>query len=388
MSYYGKNVNISTDYINIYNSWCHFSGDSYFTQNKYNKLSFKNGPYLYGLANLSSNDTWRTMATFDFYTVPENSSTLTQISCIAAGALPSFGHNFWSKTEPYYVEEVRENEYIGTYTVEVSSEIPCSRSDTILVIGDTTYTAVNFRDNFIPRFVIAAVQGAGGGGGGTQLSDDGTGGGAGGFICGVIKLPSSFVIKVGEGGNGGGFWRGGQYAHVVMGDDNGVAGEDSYISSNNTVILKAFGGTGGPKSTQSESATPGQGGSFTYGSSAYCISGRTGGNGGKVYGLQNATGCAALTAKATASSSYSTIGAGSGLTFYKTWPATSGGAQGDYNAPGGGGGSMLSSGPAGGGYMSDGNPGSLGAGGSGARYTFITYKQGGRGGDGAVYLWY
>jgi hypothetical protein len=49
---------------------------------------------------------------------------------------------------------------------------------------------------------------------------------------------------------------------------------------------------------------------------------------------------------------------------------------------------MLANGPAGGGYTSNGQDGTLGAGGSGARYTLFTYKTGGKGGDGAVYLYY
>ncbi len=49
---------------------------------------------------------------------------------------------------------------------------------------------------------------------------------------------------------------------------------------------------------------------------------------------------------------------------------------------------MLSNGPAGAGGTSDGKNGSLGAGGSGACWTFAAYKKGGNGGDGAVYLYY
>ena len=56
MSFYGKDSNIASDYVNVYNSWCHFDSDTYFTKVQYNKLS-DNGTFLSGLTNLDTYDT-------------------------------------------------------------------------------------------------------------------------------------------------------------------------------------------------------------------------------------------------------------------------------------------------------------------------------------------
>ena len=115
---------------------------------------------------------------------------------------------------------------------------------------------------------------------------------------------------------------------------------------------------------------------------ANCVTGTDGGKGGKVYGLSNATGMGAQTVRVTDLTKVI-----SGAT-HAVMSATSGGAQGDNNAPGGGGGGREYNGPAGGGYTSDGKAGDPGCGGSGARYTFATYKRGGKGGDGYILLFY
>ena len=153
----------------------------------------------------------------------------------------------------------------------------------------------------------------------------------------------------------------------------------------NNIVLKAYGGGYGRKSTKSDSYAGGSGGlavSNNTNNNVFCISSEQGGNGGKVYGSANATGMAEQTVKFTSLSTKVSGGT------HTTIPATNGGAQGDNNAPGGGGGGREYDGPVGGGYMSDGNAGSRGCGGSGARYTFLTYKRGGKGGDGYVILFY
>lgn len=383
MPFYGKDSNISTDYIDIFNSWCHFSGDSYFTQRHFSKLSDDN-TIIYGLANLSDSDTWRTMATFNYWSPTSTSTTPIQASCIAAGAFPSFGYNFWSSTTP------------GTYTLTKSKS-----SNTFKVGSSSSYS---FRDSSIPRFIVAAVQAGGGGGGCTMFTDDGRGGGAGGFVWGIIKLPDecSLSITIGAGGGGGNWETSGSSSDMSnpMGMRmKGDAGENSTISltigSATTEIMTASGGKGGDNQTKNADTNTAVSGGTASANTTYVFRSYAcaGGRGGAVFGKANATGCSEKTVVVTANSGYSTLGSGSGVSLYKKYSTTSGGAQGDGTYPGGGGGSRLASGPAGGKSAVTQNKampadGTLGAGGAGGRFYLAQYRWGSDGGDGAAYLWY
>jgi hypothetical protein len=244
-------------------------------------------------------------------------------------------------------------------------------------VGSSQFNAATFKEGTVPYVLGVLVHGAGGGGGGTYGTGDGTGGGAGGCIAGVFKLGGSASIHIGAGGAGG-------YKKEVNSsiEGGGTTGGTSYIYLGG-YAFQATGGGPGRNSTKSNAYAGGPGGTTSStGAYQFCASSQRGGNGGKVYSLQNATGMAAQTVKFTALGT--TV---SGAT-HTTVGATSGGAQGHNSAPGGGGGGREHNGPNGGGYASDGQAGSKGCGGSGARYTLATYKRGGKGGDGYVTLFY
>lgn len=369
------------DYSSIFNAWCHFEGDSYFTQKKFPNFSGTEG-VLYGLANPSASDTWRTMISVPLYADNSNISgtSIEQLSCVAAGAFPTFGTEIFKQETPTEVTKV------GSFLLHNSTKI--NSVDGGLLIGvEGEEVKVTTRDGATPKFIIVALQGAGGGGGGTDNFDNGSGGGAGGFVCGVVKVSDGLSIIVGRGGTGG---KVGSYYDPDLGQNvsdgitRGNPGTASELFLGGTVYLKANGGTGGDRAESSG----GSGGDYTKGDTdVYCVVGCKGGTGGGTKGRGAATGCSELTAYCTANTNKN-LGAGSGLPTYKTWAATSGGAHGYSDWTGGGGGSMLSNGPAGAGGTSDGKKGSLGAGGSGACWTFGAYKQGGKGGDGAVYIYY
>ena len=264
---------------------------------------------LYGLANLSTSDTWRTMVSVPLYA--DNSAisgtSIEQLSCVAAGAFPTFGYRLCSYTTP------------GTYTV--------TRNSSNLTVGDVTLSKNNFRDGVIPKFIIAVVQGAGGGGGGTTFTDDGCGGGAGGFVAGVIKLPENCMLSlvVGKGGKGGDLHPSGSSSDMSDPGSYAEDGESSSIAlltpSYNYIatLMEAHGGGRGLASTENSSSNKGgTGGTGEYNAEyVYCAVTVTGGHGGAVYSKDNATGCSATTVRSTANTS-NTLGAGSGISLYKT----------------------------------------------------------------------
>lgn len=309
--------------------------------------------YLRVAKQLSSSDSWRLQINTGYYQAGN------PIVGTAAGYFPTLNHWVYQMTSP------------GEYAL--------SRSDTNLTVGSSQFNAATFKEGTVPYCLGILVHGAGGGGGGTWGSDDGTGGGAGGCIAGVLKLSTTATLHIGAGGAGG-------YKKEVNSSvgGGGANGGDTWIYLN-SIVLKAYGGGYGRASTKSEAYAGGSGGlavSNNTSNNVFCTSSAQGGNGGKVYNKGPATGMAAQTVKVT---SLSTVISGA---THVTASATNGGAQGDNNAPGGGGGGREFDGPAGGDFMSDGKPGSKGCGGSGARYTFATYKRGGKGGDGYITLFY
>lgn len=318
---------------------------------------------IYGIPYHSfKNDTWRTFVAANIW-----DSGSKQLSCVAKGYFPTFKRAICVLTP-------------GTYKMY--------RITSGLKIGSSAYNLTNFHDNVAPFYVLIAVQAPGGGGGGTWGSDDGTGGGAGGFQFGAVEVgPSSSnytEIRIDSGGAGG-YKK--QTTTIAGGGATGGTAKVTrvYSSSASTYILYATGGGGGRASTKKEAYAGGAGGKtggFGGDIVADCNSGCKGGQGGKVYKLSNATGTSKMMLHASSYTGYE----GSSLSY--EIPATSGGAQGDNNAPGGGGGSKFANGPVGAGYTSDGKAGSQGAGGSGARYTFAVYKRGGAGGDGLAKIWY
>ena len=222
-------------------------------------------------------------------------------------------------------------------------------------MGSSQFNAATFKEGTVPYVLGVLVHGAGGGGGGTYGTGDGTGGGAGGCIAGVFKLGGSASIHIGAGGAGG------YKKEVTSTEGQGKPGETSYIYLGG-YAFQANGGGPGRNSTKSNAYAGGTGGTCTStGSFQFCASSKQGGNGGKVYSLQNATGMAAQTVKFTA---LTTVISGATHT---TVSATKGGDQGHNNAPGGGGGSREKNGPKGGGSQSDGVAGEKGSGGSGGR---------------------
>ena len=72
--------------------------------------------------------------------------------------------------------------------------------------------------------------------------------------------------------------------------------------------------------------------------------------------------------------------------YYKRTFSGSGGSTGDMDRPGGGGASCFGNGGNGGAATSDGSAGGIGAGGGGGRWTLFSYKSGGRGGNGILYM--
>lgn len=309
--------------------------------------------YLRVAKQLSSSDSWRLQINTGYYQAGN------PIVGTAAGYFPTLNHWVYQITSP------------GEYTL--------SRSDTNLTVGSSQFNAATFKEGTVPYCLGVLVHGAGGGGGGTWWTDDGTGGGAGGCIAGVLKLTGTATLHIGAGGAGG-------YKKEVNSsvEGGGANGGDTWIYLNG-IVLKAYGGGYGRKSTKNDSYAGGSGGltaSNNTNNNVFCISSMQGGNGGKVYGLANATGMAEQTVKFTSLSTKV-----SGAT-HTTVSATNGGAQGDNNAPGGGGGGREFDGPAGGGAKSDGKSGSKGCGGSGARWTLADYKRGGKGGDGYITLFY
>lgn len=203
----------------------------------------------------------------------------------------------------------------------------------------------------------------------------------------IVCVDSGLQILVGAGGAGGykkevsstaGQGGGGVATSIFTGAT--INASNSGISGG-TCICSCFGGGPGRASTERQAYAGGSGGDPHVYTGCYCAYTRKGGTGGKVYGLANATGCAALKVYASASTSYT----GYAL---RSIPGKSGGKQGHNNAPGGGGASMESKGPDGAGSTSDGKQGYGGAGGSGARFTLAVYKRGGKGGPGYVDIYY
>ena len=318
--------------------------------------------YLRVAKQLSSSDSWRLQIHTGYY---QNG---VEIVGTAKGYFPLL--NKWHE---YILEP-------GDYNL--------IRYDTKLSAGSLQINAATFKEGTVPYCLGILVHGAGGGGGGTWGSDDGTGGGAGGCVTGVIKLDRNYTLHVGAGGAGG-------YKHEVHTsvEGGGKSGETAYIytiiDGHSDQIFSAGGGGYGRASTKKQSYAGGTGGSWysiddsgAYAGYANCVTGADGGNGGRVYGLGNATGMGKQTVRFT---NLTTVISGA---THAVMSVTSGGAQGDNNAPGGGGGGREYDGPAGGGYTSDGKAGERGCGGSGARYTFLNYKRGGKGGDGYIMLFY
>jgi hypothetical protein len=249
------------------------------------------------------------MASVPLYADNSNVSgtSIEQLSCIAAGALPTFNYCLCRYATS------------GTYIL--------SRSSTKLTLDDLVLTKDKFRDGAIPKFLVAAVQGAGGGGAGTTFTDDGTGGGAGGFVAGVIKLPENCVLSlvVGSGGKGGDLHPSGSSSDMSDPGSYAEDGESSSIAlltpSGNYIatIMEAHGGKKGVAATKNSSSNKGgAGGTGEYDADyVYCAVTVTGGHGGAVYGKDNATGCSATTVRSTANTN-NTLGAGSGLIFSKT----------------------------------------------------------------------
>lgn len=301
---------------------------------------------------LSSSDSWRLQINTGYY------QSGTEIVGTAAGYFPTLNHWVHHITSP------------GDYTLR-------RYSDNRLDVGSSQFTAATFKEGTVPYCLGVLVHGAGGGGGGTYGTGDGTGGGAGGCVAGVLVLGGSATIHVGAGGAGG-------YKKEVNTSVEGgaAAGGSSYIYLGG-YAFQANGGGAGRNSTKSNSYAAGTGGTATYsGNYAFCVSTASGGKGGKVYSLSNATGMAAQKVQ------FTSLGTTVSGATHTTVSATSGGAQGHNNAPGGGGGGREHNGPAGAAATSDGNAGSKGCGGSGARYTLAVYKRGGKGGDGYVTLFY
>ena len=338
-------------------TWAYWSlASSYFTVLTWTGFYDNSGNVLHSISNPSTSDTWRKVLSTNMY----SGSNKTKLTGVKKGYLPCFNGN------------------TPLITITAGTNVDISRTDSKLTIGSSSFSTSNFRDGAIPHVLIFQIQGGGGGGGGTTASNDGTGGGAGGFVSLIYNLDRDIIAYAGHGGAGG-------YKKQINGsvDGGGLAGDNSTIfdSATGDTIAKAIGGGYGRASTKSQSYTGGRGGSASA-SMGWCKYTKTGGNGGKVYSLSNATGCSALTVYATANTSTS-------LTQLKQSLSTKlGGAQGHNKAPGGGGGSMLASGPAGAASTSDGKAGSNGAGGSGARYTLAVYKRGGKGGDGLIRIYY
>lgn len=126
----------------------------------------------------------------------------------------------------------------------------------------------------------------------------------------IVCVDSGLQILVGAGGAGGykkevsstaGQGGGGTATSIFTG---GTINASNSSISGGTCICTCHGGGPGRASTKSEAYAGGSGGQTYVYSGCYCAYRRTGGRGGKVYGLENATGCAALKVYASASTSY------------------------------------------------------------------------------------
>lgn len=236
-----------------------------------------------------------------------------------------------------------------------------------------------FKDRVIPKRLLLVMQGGGGGGGSSYSINSGSGGGSGGLIVVILNLEKTsgkFQIKVGAGGAGG-----------EDGNEGGY-GEDTILFwKENNKVRETIASAGGGESGTSSSG--GAGGKCYFNSTFlfneyfyttfydYFYNGTSGGHGGN-----NGESTTLRHLYATNDTNFAT-----GINVLTLNPK-SGGSKGDPTTGGGGGASCFANGGNLGDVASDGQPGTLGSGGGGGRYTFLTFKKGGKGGDGFVEIYY
>lgn len=250
---------------------------------------------------------------------------------------------------------------------------------------------------YMRRLLLAFCGGGGGGGGNPDWAGDGAGGAGAGTVFMVLNLnhiwdsSNYYYIHIGSGGSGG------------SNGNSGSAGGDSWIAYNSTdagsCFAIAYGGSGG-----SPGGLASTGGASALNASLrnnvwyqvpdipYMLVGGnyylsvSGGNGGAGYhnGQHGGSGGVSVSQTAYTSTMYSL---GEAEAYYKRTFSGSGGSTGDMGRPGGGGASCFGNGGNGGAATSDGSSGGIGAGGGGGRWTLFSYKSGGKGGNGRLYMW-
>ena len=285
------------------------------------------------------------MASMPFYADNSNISgtSVEQLSCIAAGAFPTFTNNFYSLETNTYGKHTDLLGYprFENYDIQYLTMTPFTASNgkgglSIYNPNGGGTKSFTSRDGAVPKFICFALQGGGGGGGsaggnpGNRKAGDGAGGGAGGFIAGVVKLDFTkydYRIYVGNGGTKGY----GSSADITdltapyYEYDGGTGGPTKIVavdkSTGNTIdVAVACGGSGGNHQQKNKTdLVQIDGGSCYYDENhVFNVSRYDGGKGGAVYNNGNATGCTSVTATATANSSYRTLGAAANITLYKT----------------------------------------------------------------------
>lgn len=284
--------------------------------------------------------------------------TSVQISPILAGTMPKFNLKC-SLTTP------------GTYTLKVENGKLVCGNDTV------GYTQIDAEDSsHIPMQVLVVMQGAGGGGGGgwgfSVIFYGGCGGGSGGACVALLNLAEGqeWTLTVGAGGRGGG----GGEINLSNFAGSGSSGGDTMISDG-TSWIKCTGGKGGGPGSSNNSEWVGGTGGGTSGSGISIL--------GSVNGTKGASGAkdTAGQTKTTGSISAKTINFGHTLFAHSSYSQPARAAITN---------DMQAGAPS---FHSDGTPqntetAGYGAGGCGGNASPVTAKDGIKGGDGFIKIYY